>query len=60
MRTFFWILTVLGSLMAAGVLVITVLLATGAPQQAAGAAIACAVAIIPYVLARAVEAIKGA
>lgn len=59
MKTFFWVVALLGALLAAGALVLTVLIASGAPQQAAGAAIACALAVIPYVLARAVESIKG-
>lgn len=42
---------IIGALQLAG----TMQSATGAPQQAAGAAMACAYAVIPYVLMRAVE-----
>ena len=34
---------------------LTVAVASGAPQEAAGAALACASAVVPYVLARAVD-----
>jgi hypothetical protein len=34
--------------------------AEGAPQQAAGAAIACAMAVVPYVIARAAEGERDA
>lgn len=52
-----WFLTILCALLAAIVLGLTVLVSSGAPQQAAGAAIAAALAIIPYVLARSSESL---
>lgn len=58
MIKFLWVVTLLAALVAGAVLALTVLLATGAPQQAAGAAIAVAVAVIPYVLARAAEGLR--
>lgn len=41
---------------AVGVLVITFAAAKGAPQEAAGAAIALAICVIPYVFTRACQA----
>lgn len=54
-----WVLALLGALLAAFVLVVMVAGANGAPQEAAGAAIAAAIAVIPYVFARAVEALAA-
>jgi len=53
MHTILWLLAAAGAIGGAAILVSTLMSATGAPQEAAGAAIACAVAIAPYVLARA-------
>jgi hypothetical protein len=53
-----WVITLLCALIAGAVLALTVLAASGAPQQAAGAAIALAVAVIPYVLTRAAEGLR--
>jgi hypothetical protein len=53
-----WALTLVGTLAAGGVLALTILTATGAPQQAAGAAVSVAVAVIPYVFTRAVEGLS--
>jgi hypothetical protein len=36
---------------------VTIATASGAPQQAAGAAMACLIVIAPYVLARAIEGV---
>lgn len=55
MVKFFWMMTAGGAILAGLILIASVLLASNAPQQAAGAAIACAVAVIPYVFARAAE-----
>ena len=54
-----WVLPILGAVAGAGMLALTLTSASGAPQEAAGAAIACAAAVIPYVLARAVDALRG-
>lgn len=53
MKKFLWILTIVGSI--AGVFVVTfgVLLANGAPQEAAAAGLGLSMAVIPYCLARA-------
>lgn len=51
---FLWIMPILGALLGTAVLVITVLGSSGAPQEAAGAAIAAACAILPYVFVRAI------
>lgn len=53
-----FILTIIGALLGAVVLVIGVAGASGAPQEAAAAAIAVALAVIPYCLARAAEALS--
>jgi hypothetical protein len=55
MKIFFWIITILACIVAGLLFFMTVTSSNGAPQEAAGAAMACAIAIIPYVLARAVE-----
>ncbi len=52
-----WILPVLGSLLATLVMLGTAASSSSAPQEAAGYAAACACAIVPYVLARALAAI---
>jgi len=55
MKVFFWIVTILACIVAGFLFVMTITSSNGAPQEAAGAAMACAVTIIPYVFARAVE-----
>jgi hypothetical protein len=50
-----WALTLVLTLIAGAVLVLTLLTASGAPQQAAGAAVAAAIAVVSYVFTRAVE-----
>lgn len=52
---FFWVVTALGAGLGALTLLATLAMSTGAPQQAAGAAIALAFAVIPYVFTRALE-----
>lgn len=54
MVKFLWVITALACI-PSGALLLLALVAQGAPQQAAGAAIAVAVAVIPYVFTRAVE-----
>jgi hypothetical protein len=49
-----WLLPILGALAGGLTIVSTISLATSAPQQAAGYAMACALAVVPYVLVRAV------
>lgn len=58
MVKFLWVLALLGALGGGLVLLLTVGAAQGAPQQAAGAAVAVALAVIPYVLARAAEGLR--
>lgn len=55
MKTTFWIIALISSIIAGLVFVVIVSTAKGAPQEAAGAAIALCIAVIPYVLARAVS-----
>lgn len=52
---FFWAMAIVGAVFGALQLVMGEASATGAPQQAASAAMACATAVVPYVLARAVD-----
>lgn len=54
-----WLVCILACLLAGAILFFTITSSEGAPQQAAGAAIACAFAIIPYVFARAFEKMPG-
>lgn len=54
MKTFCWIITLICCIIAGLTLVATMTSSNGAPQEAAGAAIACAVVVIPYVFTRAV------
>lgn len=56
-RAFFWTLAALAAVIAGFDLFTTVNIANGAPQQAAGAAMAAATAVVPYVFARAVDSI---
>jgi hypothetical protein len=55
MRAFVYTLPLLGALAAALVILLTMGGATTAPQEAAGYAMACALAVVPYVFARAVD-----
>ena len=58
MTKFLWSLTIVGSILGALTIAVGVAGATGAPQQAAVAAIGIAFAVIPYCLARAVSEMK--
>jgi len=53
MKTLLWALTLIGALLGGLVIVFTTLAAKGAPQEAAGYAMACALAVVPYVFTRA-------
>jgi hypothetical protein len=55
----FYVLTVIGVFAGAVMFLITLTQSTGAPQEAAGAAMSLCFAIIPYCLARAVEKLLG-
>jgi len=55
-----WILVIVGTLIGAGDLLIVLTTSSSAPQQAAGAAMAVAWAALPYVFARACQALVGA
>ena len=55
---FVWFLALLGAF-AGELTLLTVVFQTGAPQQAAVAAIAVAHAVIPYCFARAIEKMRG-
>lgn len=54
---FFWIISILAAVCAYVVGFLMITTATGAPQEAAGAAIACLIAIVPYVIARGIDAL---
>jgi hypothetical protein len=53
-----WILPLLGSLIAGLEFFDSIISATSAPQQAAGAAMAMSWAVLPYVFARAAEGLS--
>lgn len=55
MKSLFYLLTILGGILGTFVLVVSAFSSAGAPQQAAGAAIAVALVAIPYCMARAFE-----
>ena len=55
MRGLFWAIALLGALAGGAFLVLGLLTAQGAPQQAAAGAIGAGLAVVPYVLARSVE-----
>ncbi len=57
-ETLLWIVTILGSILGVVILIGTLLSADGAPQQAAGAAVSVALAVIPYCVARAVTELR--
>jgi hypothetical protein len=52
---FFWILTMIGSVIGGFIVITGVANASGAPQEASAAAIGVAFAVIPYCFARAVS-----
>jgi hypothetical protein len=54
---FFWAVSLLAAVAGGYELVETTMRATSAPQQAAGAALAVAIAVIPYVFTRCLDAI---
>lgn len=59
MTIIFWIVSILGAAVGAFQLAETFSSAASAPQQAAGAAMAAACAVIPYCLARAIQALAA-
>ena len=54
---FFWIVTIICTGFSALIVAFTLVASQGAPQQAAGFAMACAVSIIPYVFCRSMAAL---
>lgn len=52
-----WVLPILGALAGAFFLYMAITEADSAPKEAAGAAIAAAFAVLPYVLVRSIDAI---
>lgn len=59
MKTFCWVVTIICCVIAGILLIDTAFASEGAPQQAAGAAIAAALVVIPYVFTRAVSELSG-
>ena len=55
MKSFCWAMVIISTIIATFVLLFAIVGANGAPQEAAGAAIAAAIVIIPYVFTRAIE-----
>lgn len=53
---FLWIFPILGSVIGALMILLTVASTSSAPQEAAGFALACAIAVVPYVLVRSIVA----
>lgn len=54
---FLWFVTLLASIVGGLIFVLTLATSKGAPQEAAGYAMACAACIVPYVFTRAAQAI---
>lgn len=59
MLVFSWVITLIATCFALLGLGIAIFASNGAPQQAAGAAIACATCVIPYVFTRALEGVRA-
>lgn len=59
MRMFFWVLTIIGSVIGGFFMVDALLVSTSAPQQGAAAAVAVGFAVLPYVFARACDQIAA-
>lgn len=57
MTRFVYVMPLLGSIAGTLTIAATALLAGTAPQQAAGFALACALAVVPYVFARSIAAL---
>ena len=57
--TFFWVVAIIGALWGGVELFFVFASAASAPQQAAGAAMAAALAIVPYTLARSIYLVSG-
>lgn len=60
MKYILWAFTLLGALLGGLVIIFTIAAAKGAPQEAAGYAMACALAVVPYVFTKAALAISAA
>lgn len=58
MQKVLWILTIVFSVFGGLIFVGTMKSANGAPQEAAGAAVSLCLAVIPYVISRAVSELK--
>lgn len=58
MKNIIWIFPLLGALAGGVIILATMGLSKGAPQEAAGYAMACAFAVVPYVLARSIAAMS--
>lgn len=56
---FVWAITLLCGLLGGLIIFVTMIFAKGAPQEAAGYAMACAVTVVPYIFTRAAQALSG-
>ena len=56
---FCWLVTSLAAVLAMLELVVTFGSSASAPQQAAGAAMACGLVVVPYIFTRAMEGLRG-
>ena len=55
---FLWVVTLLSSIGGGLVILLTLATSKGAPQEAAGYAMACALCVVPYVFTRAAQALS--
>lgn len=55
MRSFIYAMPIIGSIAGTIVILMTMIGSRSAPQEAAGYAMACAFAVVPYVFARAMD-----
>lgn len=55
-----WFVTLLCTILSGVIIIFTTMVSKGAPQEAAGYAMACAIAIVPYVFTKAFSAMVSA
>lgn len=60
MKYLLWVITLIGALLGGVVIILVTISSQSAPQEAAGYALACALAVIPYVFTRAAMALQAA
>ena len=60
MKYLLWSITLIGALLGGLIVLFTMVSSKSAPQEAAGYAMACALAVVPYVFTRAALAMSAA